>query len=105
VEIVILDAMPVTAIGKIYKPALRQDAIRRTFEAELRPIMQAGIGITVAVENHEVHGTLAIINVSGVPTGQRDAVRGRILRALGRYPVKAEVRFGSNDKATCLRQS
>jgi fatty-acyl-CoA synthase len=104
-EIVILDEMPVTAIGKIYKPALRQDAIRRTFEVELRPIMQAGIGIAVAVENHEFHGTVAIINVSGVPTGQRDAVRGRILRALGRYPIKAEVRFESNDKATRLRQS
>jgi len=97
-EIVILDAMPVTAIGKIYKPALRQDAIRRAFEAELRPITQAGIGITVAVENHEVHGTVAIVNVRGVPKGRRDAVRARILRALGRYPIKVEVRPGSNDK-------
>jgi fatty-acyl-CoA synthase len=104
-EIVILDVMPVTAIGKIYKPALRQDAIHRAFEAELRPIMQAGIGIAVAAESHEVHGTLAIVNVRGVPTGQRDAVRGRILRALGRYPIKAEVRFESNDKAARLRQS
>jgi fatty-acyl-CoA synthase len=56
--------MPVTAIGKIYKPALRQDAIRRAFEAELQPIMQAGIGIAVVVENHEVHGTLATIKSS-----------------------------------------
>jgi fatty-acyl-CoA synthase len=95
VEIVILDTMPVTAIGKIYKPALRQDAIRRAFEAELEPIVQAGAGIAVAVESHEVHGTVAIVSVRGVPEEQRDAVRGRILRALGRYPVKAEVRLGS----------
>ena len=87
--------MPVTAIGKIYKPALRQDAIRRAFEAELQPITQAGIGIAVVVENHEVHGTVAIVNVKRVPEGQRDTVRARILRALGRYPIRIEVRLGS----------
>jgi fatty-acyl-CoA synthase len=92
VEIVILDTMPVTAIGKIYKPALRQDAIRRAFEAELKPIMEAGTWIAVTVENHEVHGTVAIVSVSNVPEGQGDTVRGKILQALGRYPVKAEVR-------------
>jgi fatty-acyl-CoA synthase len=94
-EIVILDEMPITAIGKIYKPALRQDAIRRTFEAELRPVMPAGIGLAVSVESHDVHGTVAIVNVRGAPEGRRDALLGEILRALGRYPVKAEVRFGS----------
>jgi fatty-acyl-CoA synthase len=93
VEIVILDTMPVTAIGKIYKPALRQDAIRRAFEAELKPIVEAGTAIAVTVENHEVHGTVAIVSVSNVPEGhQGDTVRGKILQALGRYPVKAEIR-------------
>jgi fatty-acyl-CoA synthase len=94
-EIVILDQMPITAIGKIYKPALRQDAIRRAFEAELHPITKAGIGIAVMVEDHDVHGTIAIVNVKRVPEGQRDTVRARILRALGRYPIKTEVRLGS----------
>jgi len=85
--------MPVTAVGKIYKPTLRQDASRRAFEAELKPIVEAGTGITVTVENHEVHGTVASVRASNVPEGhQGDTVRGKILQALGRYPVKAEVR-------------
>ena len=41
-----------------------------------------------------VHRSL-IVNVKRVPEGQRDTVRARILRALGRYPIKAEVRLGS----------
>jgi fatty-acyl-CoA synthase len=93
VEIVILDAMPVTAIGKIFKPTLRYDAIRRVYAAELEPMRSQGIGFDVAVETHETHGTLAVITVTKVPAGQCDAVRDRILEALGRYTVMADVRW------------
>ena len=68
-------------------------AIRRVFEVELEPITHGGIGIAVVVENHEIHGTLAIVNVRDVPEGQRGAVQEKILRTLGRYPIRAEVRW------------
>ncbi|WP_250005055.1 acyl-CoA synthetase [Actinoplanes sp. M2I2] len=42
----IMDALPLTAIGKDYKPALRADAIRRVVADEL-----PGVAVTVAVED------------------------------------------------------
>ncbi len=35
-EIIIVDQIPLTPVGKVFKPALRWDAIKRTFEAELK---------------------------------------------------------------------
>ena len=42
-EVVILDAIPVTAVGKIFKPALRRDAAERALAAAV-----AELGVHVA---------------------------------------------------------
>ncbi|MEM6961654.1 MAG: acyl-CoA synthetase [Myxococcota bacterium] len=34
----LVDALPITAVGKIYKPALRNDCVKRVVEAELRAV-------------------------------------------------------------------
>ncbi|MCP5368299.1 MAG: acyl-CoA synthetase [Hyphomicrobiales bacterium] len=50
-RIAILDAMPLTAIGKIYKPELRRDAAAVAFDAALAPLRAAGAAVTVSAED------------------------------------------------------
>ncbi len=66
VNIFIIDALPLTGVGKIFKPALRQDAIRRVYEEITAPLAAAaGRGVTVTVAADPVHGTLATIGLAG----------------------------------------
>jgi fatty-acyl-CoA synthase len=76
-RLTVLDAMPMTAIGKIYKPALRLRAV----ETKLAEML-AGVapGRAVSVAGEEVAGTVTVtITVSGAPADEiTDAVRERL---------------------------
>jgi fatty-acyl-CoA synthase len=62
-EICLLDGLPMTAIGKVFKPALRRDAVRRVVLAELG---RAGLTGMVLVDD-EGGVTTAVIRVSAAP--------------------------------------
>ncbi len=88
VEIVSLTPMPLTGVGKIFKPALRHDIAQRTFQRELEAVVDTGITVDVSVGNHKVHGTLAIVRVSG-PNAEAAAALCR--ERLAGYTVRHEV--------------
>ena len=83
VELFDIDVMPVTGVGKIFKPALRLDAAKRTFERDL-----AGLDVTVEVKADKVHGALATIRAKDGATA--DAARER----MNGYAFKYEVTTG-----------
>ncbi|WP_137818027.1 acyl-CoA synthetase [Pseudomonas sp. 2FG] len=70
-EVWIIDAIPVTAVGKTFKPALRFDAIRRVFEESLRHLDPT---IRVEVIADDRHGQLARIHVTQLDTARRAAI-------------------------------
>jgi fatty-acyl-CoA synthase len=74
-EIISLEALPVTAVGKVYKHALRMDITRRVAEECARNAVGPTGRIDVNVESHELHGMQVSIRVPGrnVP-----AVRDRL---------------------------
>ena len=47
VQVVPIPVMPVTGVGKIFKPALRLDAAQRAFDAALAPLRADGVAVTV----------------------------------------------------------
>jgi fatty-acyl-CoA synthase len=59
VHIEALETMPVTAVGKIFKPSLRLLATRRVLESALNDI---GISANVSVQTNKTHGMLAQIS-------------------------------------------
>lgn len=82
VEVVILDRIPVTAVGKIFKPDLRYHAIKAVCEASLA---DARIDASVSVGPDAIHGTLATLALANPgDTLEIDAV-------LGRYAFKYKV--------------
>jgi fatty-acyl-CoA synthase len=76
----VVDAMPLTAIGKIYKPALRQLATVRALAAALEPLR--GNGWTVAVTGADA-GDGVVVTVAaavGVPHGEVEPAVRALLR-------------------------
>ena len=87
-DLTIIDAMPLTGVGKIFKPALRHDAAVKVFAAELEPLRASGAVIAVSVDNHLVHGSVATISVTG---GDKTTLRAQIAAKLGPYTLRHEV--------------
>jgi len=77
--------MPLTGVGKIFKPALRLDAAQRAFEAALTPLKAKGVSIDVIVRNDPTHGTLAVVRASGAP---REAIAKRCAKLLGGFQIR-----------------
>ncbi|MFC4272297.1 acyl-CoA synthetase [Sneathiella chungangensis] len=87
-DLTIIDAMPLTGVGKIFKPALRHDAAVKVFDADLAPFRVNGVDISVSVDNHPVHGSVAEITVTG---GDKEVLGQQIADKLGSYTLRHEV--------------
>jgi fatty-acyl-CoA synthase len=84
VQVVAIPQMPLTGVGKIFKPALRLDAAQRAFAAALAPLRAEGVHADVIVRNDATHGTLAVVRV-GAPS---EAVVRRCAELLGGFQIR-----------------
>jgi fatty-acyl-CoA synthase len=86
-RVVFVDAMPLTALGKIYKPALRRIATERRIGEALAPL--AAGGVKLRVEGVEEGGTISVrIHVTG---GERAKIEAEIAKLLRDYAVEREI--------------
>jgi fatty-acyl-CoA synthase len=92
-SIVILDQMPMTAVGKIFKPPLRSDAVRRVYAEVLSAVLPTDLSLEVQVESNPQHGMLATLVLAGIPEEQQAHVHEQIARALGKFVVKYEIKW------------
>ena len=91
VKLYVIDAVPLTGVGKVFKPALRLDAARRMVSALLADLVPAGASLDVAVQAHAVHGDLIIACVSGVDEAQRAALEARLHERMNPLVMRHEV--------------
>ncbi|MEW6187121.1 MAG: acyl-CoA synthetase [Thermodesulfobacteriota bacterium] len=83
----LLDHIPLTAVGKIFKPALKWDAIRRVYENELNKIKDWTTSVKVLVGEDKTRGTSVSIKIKlavGVPA---EKVQRVVREILSRYTV------------------
>ncbi|RLB40093.1 MAG: acyl-CoA synthetase [Deltaproteobacteria bacterium] len=90
-EIHIVDQIPLTAVGKIFKPALRWDATRRIYEKELEALGELAESVRVEVGEDKVHGTLATIRVKAAPGTDPEVIERRIPELLARYTIHYDI--------------
>jgi fatty-acyl-CoA synthase len=88
-EVFVQEGMPVTAVGKIFKQALRFDAVKRVLEAALREVGDAAT-FEVSVGAEARHGTLARVIVTPRRAGAR-ALDSVVREALDRFSVRYEI--------------
>jgi fatty-acyl-CoA synthase len=83
VDVIILDALPLTSIGKIYKPPLRHDAAQFAFELAL-----GDLASKIVITDDPRTGTRAVVTLRD----PKDKERVRDL--MGRYSMAFEIKQG-----------
>ncbi|MFC7047724.1 acyl-CoA synthetase [Emcibacter nanhaiensis] len=84
-EIYFLENLPLTAVGKPFKPALRLDATKRECIKALAGI--SGLD-TIDVQAHPVHGSMVILSLKPGASGED---REKIGTILGAYAFRYEI--------------
>jgi fatty-acyl-CoA synthase len=92
-QVILIDPMPLTGVGKVFKPQLRWDAAQRVFTQRLTALREQGLSYEVGVGPHDTHGTLAIVTVKDVPSSSRDAVAQQVHEVLNPFVIRHEVRW------------
>ena len=91
VQIYFTDAIPLTAVGKVFKPALRLDATQRAVGRLLAGLAPAGAEIRVDVGPHAEHGNLITVRVGGVDGDARESLSGQISARLDPLTTRSEI--------------
>lgn len=89
--IYIIDELPLTAIGKVFKPALVRLQIKEVFEKDLTGLDLVD-SATVTVEQHPTKGLVANVSASAVSGTDQATLAAAIEEALGGYTVKYELK-------------
>ncbi len=94
-EIIVIDAMPLTAVGKIFKVELRHAAIRKAVAAAIDAAMRsAKASATIAVEDKPGTALLVTIAAEGCAAPARQALAEDIGKAMSGFAFKHVVSFG-----------
>ncbi|WP_322027947.1 acyl-CoA synthetase [Burkholderia sp. BCC1977] len=88
-EIFVVDNLPLTAVGKVFKPALRFDSARRVLTGVLEAACSGLAKIDVEVGAHPVHGQFATVKLSQVEDVK--AARDAVDAALSPYSIRYSV--------------
>jgi len=93
VQIFPISPMPLTGVGKVFKPQLRWDAAARVFTAILTPLQKKGIDCSVSVGAHGSHGSLATIKVACAAEEKRTAIADEVDKTLAPFVLRHEIVF------------
>jgi fatty-acyl-CoA synthase len=91
VALYFVDAIPLTGVGKVFKPALRLDAARRMVGQMLADLAGPGMVIDVSVGAHEVHGNLISVSVRGAAAAVKHGLETTIHERLNPLVMRHEL--------------
>lgn len=91
-DIIIMEQMPLTDVGKIVKTVLRRDAVKRVHEEALQFLRDQAM-VAVAVTGNDASEILSTITITGVRPQQCPAIRERVEKALGAFTVNYRLVF------------
>ena len=93
VQIFQIDPMPLTGVGKVFKPQLRWDAATRALTKILAPLTETGIACSVHVGPHSSHGSIATVTIVHVAEHKRDAVAKEVQMMFAPFVLRHEIVF------------
>jgi fatty-acyl-CoA synthase len=91
VAVIPIETMPLTGVGKVFKPQLRWDAAERVFTKVLEPLAESAIRFKVSVGTHETHGTLAKVTIAGGSESARENIAHKVQDALAPFVIRHDV--------------
>jgi fatty-acyl-CoA synthase len=87
-DVAIIEEVPLTPVGKIFKPALRWQAIQKVYQTELDKISDQTASMEVTVTEDKIHGSMVAITIKAAPGVSDDQIRDQVSELLARYTVK-----------------
>ncbi|MFM6990137.1 MAG: AMP-binding enzyme, partial [Rhodoferax sp.] len=93
VEVILIDAIPLTGVGKVFKPQLRWAAAQAVFQALLAPLATGGVAIDVQVGADGTHGTLAVVMLSGASGPSREPVAAQVHELLAPFTIRHRIEW------------
>ena len=86
----IIDELPVTTVGKIFKPQLVQFEVEDVYKGATKAI-DGVASVEVKARAHELYGTAADIIVTAEPEADKKALEEEVQDVLGQYAVHYEL--------------
>ncbi|MFQ5484970.1 MAG: acyl-CoA synthetase [Desulfobacterales bacterium] len=87
-EVFVVDQMPLTPIGKIFKPALRWESIKKVYQVELEALGDLAESVKVTVGEDKIHGSLATLAIKPASRVSEDQIKEKVTEILARYTIK-----------------
>jgi fatty-acyl-CoA synthase len=87
-EVCIVDEIPLTPVGKIFKPSLRWQAIARVYHTELQALDDLAEKIEISVNEDKIHGAIAEIKIESAPGADAADIKAKVDDTLARYTVR-----------------
>jgi fatty-acyl-CoA synthase len=91
VAVHIIEAIPLTGVGKVFKPQLRWEATQRVFTEAVQALAEQGITCQVSVGADGTHGTLASVSVQTTSAMSRDEAARRISACLNSFTIRHQI--------------
>ncbi|MEO7007735.1 MAG: acyl-CoA synthetase, partial [Caldimonas sp.] len=93
VQVYFVEAVPLTAVGKVFKPALRWDAAQRAVTRMLADLQQSGCAISIKVGAHAAHGSLITVSIAdaGAAGTARAAIEQQVRERLDPLVLRHEI--------------
>jgi len=92
-QVYIVPEVPLTAVGKIFKPALVRQQVADAY-CEAVEGLDGVADVTVTARPDKRLGMVAEIQVTAAPDADKDALRQEITRALGQYTIRYDLVIG-----------
>jgi fatty-acyl-CoA synthase len=93
VNLYTINPMPLTPVGKVFKPELRWDAARRVFDDLLAPLREAGVKAEVQVQPDPVHGTLARVLLKTTAGADRETIERKVTELFAPFVIRHRVEW------------
>jgi len=91
VHVYVIEAMPLTGVGKVFKPQLRWDAAQRKVTQMLADLQRPDLHMAVAVAAHAVHGSLITVQLEGSNETNHEVVEREVRQRLDPLVMRHEI--------------
>jgi fatty-acyl-CoA synthase len=93
VNVYTINPMPLTPVGKVFKPELRLDAARRVFEDLLAPLHESDVEVEVQVLPDPVHGTVTRVLLNAPAAADRAAIQRKVAELFAPFVMRHRVEW------------
>ncbi len=93
-QVFVVPQIPLTPVGKIFKPALRWESIRKVYAEQLSTLQGLADHTVVKVAEDKVHGSLATITITPAAGVSEETIREKVAEILARYTVRYQLILG-----------